>query len=200
MREFSIAAAYAVKPDDNVTDDVFWNAENWPDEIGLRRRTDHGWTPVTWCDFAAAALQAKLPALAHAWQIDSGRFGGLPDLKARGACVTPEQVAERRRTLAHSYAQLIQYGAVYSRTVLGLANMADAAAELPVFQPTAVLSVPRVWEKAVSQAEAIKKFATLDSDFTEAGGQLTPTSKVRRGIVMRQCAAQIASLYRKPAA
>jgi long-chain acyl-CoA synthetase len=54
--------------------------------------------------------------------------------------------------------------------------------------------------KAVSQAEAIKKFAILDSDFTEAGGQLTPTSKVRRGIVMRQCAAQIASLYRKPAA
>ena len=52
---------------------------------------------------------------------------------------------------------------------------------------------------AVSHAEAIKKFVILDGDFTEAGGQLTPTSKVRRGIVMQQCAAQIASLYDKPA-
>jgi len=49
--------------------------------------------------------------------------------------------------------------------------------------------------KAVSQAEAIKKFTILDSDLTEAGGQLTPTMKVRRGIVMEQYAVQIASLY-----
>ena len=38
------------------------------------------------------------------------------------------------------------------------------------------------------------------NNFTEAGGQLTPTSKVRRGVVMRQCAAQIESLYGEPAA
>jgi long-chain acyl-CoA synthetase len=157
-----------------------------------------------------AAAQAKLPALAHAWQIDGSRFGGLSDLKARGASVTPEQVEERRRTrgagdlaeivytsgttgrpkgctlshgnivantrncmqndgfprvfnssassllflpLAHSYAQLIQYGAIYSRTVLGLVDMADAVAELPTFRPTAVLSVPRVWEKAYNSAK-----------------------------------------------
>ena len=49
--------------------------------------------------------------------------------------------------------------------------------------------------KAVSQAEAIKKFTLLDSDLTEAGGQLTPTFKVRRVVVMQQYAAQIASLY-----
>ena len=49
--------------------------------------------------------------------------------------------------------------------------------------------------KAVSQAEAIKRFTILDSDFTEAGGQLTPTFKVRRVIVMQQYAAQIESLY-----
>ena len=54
--------------------------------------------------------------------------------------------------LSHSYAQLIQYGAVYSRTVLGLADMADAVAELPAYQPTAVLSVPRLWEKAFNSA------------------------------------------------
>ena len=73
--------------------------------------------------------------------------------------------------LAHSYAQLIQYGAIYSRTVLGLADMADAAAELTAFRPTAVLSVPRVWEKAYNSAkhQAIagghgKIFATRGGD------------------------------------
>ena len=49
--------------------------------------------------------------------------------------------------------------------------------------------------KAVSHAEAIKKFVILDSELTEAGGQLTPTFKVRRTVIMQQYAAQIASLY-----
>ena len=52
--------------------------------------------------------------------------------------------------------------------------------------------------KAVSQAEAIKKFAILDEDLTEAGGQLTPTLKVRRSIVVKQYVAQIESLYGSP--
>jgi long-chain acyl-CoA synthetase len=37
--------------------------------------------------------------------------------------------------------------------------------------------------------EAIKKFAILEEDFTEAGGQLTPTMKVRRQVIMEQIAA-----------
>jgi long-chain acyl-CoA synthetase len=49
--------------------------------------------------------------------------------------------------------------------------------------------------KAVSHAEAIKKFAILGEDFTEASGQLTPTLKVRRYVVMEQFAAEIAALY-----
>ena len=49
--------------------------------------------------------------------------------------------------------------------------------------------------KAVSQAEAIKKFAILGEDFTEAGGQLTATLKLRRHVIMEQYAAQIAALY-----
>ena len=55
--------------------------------------------------------------------------------------------------LSHSYAQLIQYGAIYSGTVLGLVDMADAVAELAAYQPTAVLSVPRLWEKAHNSAK-----------------------------------------------
>jgi long-chain acyl-CoA synthetase len=288
MQEFSVPVIYVVKPDDNVTDDVFANAENWPDAAAFKRKVKGTWTPVTWREFAVqvrrlaagfiaagiqpgdrvalmsrtrfewaladyailaaggvtvpiyptssleqvewilgdsgavgvvaetddhagkvAAARVGLPALAHVWQIGGSRFGGLPDLTARGAQVSTEQVEERRRTrgaadlaeivytsgttgrpkgcmlshgnlvanarncmendgfkgvfgehastllflpLAHSYAQLIQYGAIYSRTVLGLADMADAVAELPAYQPTAVLSVPRLWEKAYHSA------------------------------------------------
>jgi len=288
MQELTVPVSYVVRPADNVTDDVFTNEENWPDEVGLKRKVNGTWTPVTWYEFAGqvraaaagfiavgiqpgdrvalmshtrfewtlvdyailtagaitvpiyptssleqvewilgdsgavavvvetddhagkvAAVRAGLPALAHVWQIDGSRFDGLPEVKARGAQVTPEQVEERRRTrgaddlaeivytsgttgrpkgcmlshgnivantrncmqndgfgrvfnsrastllflpLSHSYAQLIQYGAIYSRTVLGLADMADAAAELPAYQPTTVLSVPRLWEKAYNSA------------------------------------------------
>jgi len=288
MQEFSVPASYVVKPDDNIADDLFRNEEKWPGEVGLKRKLNATWTPVTWREFAgqvrgiaagliAAGIQPGdrvalmshtrfewtvldyailtagaitvpvyptsspeqvewilgdsgavaavvetddhaemvasardgLPALAHVWEIDGGRFAGLPDMKARGAQVTPEQVEERRRTrgagdvaeivytsgttgrpkgcvlshgnivgntrncmqndgfervfnsrastllflpLSHSCAQLIQYGAIYSRTVLGLADMADAAAELPAYKPTTVLSVPRLWEKAYNTA------------------------------------------------
>jgi long-chain acyl-CoA synthetase len=54
--------------------------------------------------------------------------------------------------------------------------------------------------KAVSRAEAIRRFVILDSDLTEANGQLTPTFKVRRGVIMQQYAAQVATLYDEGAA
>jgi long-chain acyl-CoA synthetase len=289
MQEFSVPAAYVVRPDDNVTDAVFTNAESWPDGVGLKRKVNGEWQPVTWREFAGqvrrlaagfiaagiqpgdrvalmsrtrfewtlldyailaaggitvpiyptssleqvewilgdsaavavvaetddhagkvAEVRPGLPALSHVWQIDGSRFDSLSDLEALGAPVTGERVEERRHTrgaadlaeivytsgttgrpkgcmlshgnivgnarncmgndgftrvfnehsatllflpLAHSYAQLIQYGAIYSRTVLGLADMADAVAELPAYRPTAVLSVPRLWEKAYHSAK-----------------------------------------------
>jgi long-chain acyl-CoA synthetase len=289
MQEISVPVAYAVRPEDNITDDVFTHAESWPDTVGLKRRVDGIWTPVTWREFAGqvseiaagfiaagirpgdrvalmsrtrfewtlvdfailaaggvtvpiyptssleqvewilgdsgavavvvetddhaekiATARAGLPALNHVWEIDGSRYAGLSDIKARGAHVPPEQVEERRRArgasdlaeivytsgttgrpkgcmlshgnivanarncmqndgfarvfnehhstllflpLSHSYAQVVQYGAIYSRTVLGLVDMADAAAELPAYRPTAVLSVPRLWEKAYNSAK-----------------------------------------------
>lgn len=49
--------------------------------------------------------------------------------------------------------------------------------------------------KAVSHAEAIKKFVILPVDWTEAGGQLTAKLSLKRKVVMAECAAQIDALY-----
>ncbi len=49
--------------------------------------------------------------------------------------------------------------------------------------------------KTVSRAEAIRKFRILPGDFTEAGGQLTPSLKVKRAVVAKEFAAEIDALY-----
>jgi long-chain acyl-CoA synthetase len=49
--------------------------------------------------------------------------------------------------------------------------------------------------KAVSKAEAIKRFRVLEVDFTEAGGQLTPTLKLKRNVVLKDFAHEIDALY-----
>ncbi len=51
--------------------------------------------------------------------------------------------------------------------------------------------------KAVSKAEAIKSFRILPVDFTEDGGQLTPTLKVKRNVVMKDFAKDIDAIYTK---
>jgi long-chain acyl-CoA synthetase len=52
--------------------------------------------------------------------------------------------------------------------------------------------------KAVSKAEGIKKFTILPEDWTEASGHLTPSLKLKRNIVLRECADEIATLYSGP--
>jgi long-chain acyl-CoA synthetase len=49
--------------------------------------------------------------------------------------------------------------------------------------------------KAVSKAESIRKFTILGTDWTEAGGQITPSLKLKRGLVMKENAEQIDALY-----
>ena len=49
--------------------------------------------------------------------------------------------------------------------------------------------------KAVSRAESIRKFRVLPVDFTEQNGYLTPSLKVRRGVVAKNFAADIDALY-----
>jgi long-chain acyl-CoA synthetase len=58
-----------------------------------------------------------------------------------------------------------------------------------------VQSAVRAANASVSDAEAIKRVRLLPIDLTEAGGQLTPTLKVKRAVVAEQFAAEIDELY-----
>jgi long-chain acyl-CoA synthetase len=49
--------------------------------------------------------------------------------------------------------------------------------------------------KAVSKAEAIRKFTVLPVDWTEEGGQLTPSLKLKRSVVMKEFASDVEALY-----
>ena len=49
--------------------------------------------------------------------------------------------------------------------------------------------------KAVSKAESIRKFTILPDDWTEEGGQLTPSLKLKRNVVMREFRDEVAALY-----
>jgi long-chain acyl-CoA synthetase len=49
--------------------------------------------------------------------------------------------------------------------------------------------------KAVSKAEAIRKFTVLTGEWTEEGGQLTPSLKLKRNVVMRELRDEVDALY-----
>ena len=49
--------------------------------------------------------------------------------------------------------------------------------------------------KAVSKAEAIRTFSILPEDWTEEGGQMTPSLKLKRSVVMKQYADDVERLY-----
>ncbi|MET0525708.1 MAG: AMP-dependent synthetase/ligase [Nocardioides sp.] len=49
--------------------------------------------------------------------------------------------------------------------------------------------------KAVSKAESIRKFRVLRGEWSEEGGQLTPSLKLKRNVVMRENKDDVAALY-----
>ena len=49
--------------------------------------------------------------------------------------------------------------------------------------------------RAVSSAEGIKKFRVLPVDWTEQGGHLTPSLKMKRAVIMRDFADDVEALY-----
>ncbi|OXM48735.1 AMP-dependent synthetase/ligase [Amycolatopsis alba] len=82
-----------------------------------------------------------------------------------------------------------QHGKPSGASVSDLAGDAELRAEIQ----TAVDQA----NSAVSQAEAIKKFTILSKDFTEAGGEITPSLKLKRNIVNKNYANDIEALYKK---
>ncbi|MFE7792559.1 AMP-dependent synthetase/ligase [Streptomyces sp. NPDC057460] len=51
--------------------------------------------------------------------------------------------------------------------------------------------------RLVSRAESIRKFVVLSVDFTEEGGHLTPSLKLKRDAILRDFEAEIEELYRR---
>ncbi len=49
--------------------------------------------------------------------------------------------------------------------------------------------------KAVSKAESIRRFTILAQEWTEEGGQLTPSLKLKRNVVVREAREEIEALY-----
>jgi long-chain acyl-CoA synthetase len=82
-----------------------------------------------------------------------------------------------------------QHGKPADATVADLAMDADLRAEVQ----TAVDEA----NKAVSHAEAIKKFTVLANDFTEQSGEITPSLKLKRNVVTKNYSDTIDTLYKK---
>lgn len=82
-----------------------------------------------------------------------------------------------------------QHGKPAGASVADLATDADLLAEIQAAVDEA--------NKTVSKAEAIKKFAVLANDFTEQGGEITPSLKLKRNVVTKNYATDIESLYKK---
>ncbi|MBE8518696.1 long-chain fatty acid--CoA ligase [Amycolatopsis sp. H6(2020)] len=82
-----------------------------------------------------------------------------------------------------------QHGKSSSATVAELAADPDLLAEIQAAVDEA--------NKSVSKAEAIKKFTVLANDFTEAGGEITPSLKLKRNVVTKNYADDIEGLYKK---
>ncbi|WP_410642857.1 AMP-dependent synthetase/ligase [Amycolatopsis sp. lyj-346] len=82
-----------------------------------------------------------------------------------------------------------QHGKPASATVADLATDPDLVAEIQAAVDEA--------NKSVSKAEAIKKFTVLANDFTEAGGEITPSLKLKRNVVSKNYANDIEGLYKK---
>ncbi|CUU60065.1 long-chain acyl-CoA synthetase [Parafrankia irregularis] len=67
--------------------------------------------------------------------------------------------------------------------------------------PTLVAEIQQAVDAAnatVSHAEAIKKFVILPYDFTIASGELTPSLKVKRNVVMERFADTVEAIYATP--
>jgi long-subunit acyl-CoA synthetase (AMP-forming) len=52
-------------------------------------------------------------------------------------------------------------------------------------------------KKTTSNAQIVQKWALLPSDFTEKGGELTPTMKLKRSVAAEKYSALIEEMYKE---
>jgi long-chain acyl-CoA synthetase len=77
-------------------------------------------------------------------------------------------------------------------------KLAGATTADLIREPELIAEIQRAVDeanKAVSRPESIRRFRLLAVDFTEQGGYLTPSLKVRRGVVVKDFASEIEALY-----
>jgi long-chain acyl-CoA synthetase len=84
-------------------------------------------------------------------------------------------------------AWLERHGKPAGTTVADLVDDSDLRSEISAAVADANL--------AVSRAERIREFRILPVDFSESGGEMTPTMKVKRAVVAERYAADITSIY-----
>ncbi|WP_039805128.1 AMP-dependent synthetase/ligase [Nocardia araoensis] len=73
------------------------------------------------------------------------------------------------------------------------ASVADLAADPDLL--AAIQAAVDDGNRAVSRAEAVRKFRLLDTQLTEANGYVTPSLKLKRNIVLRDFATEVAAIY-----
>jgi long-subunit acyl-CoA synthetase (AMP-forming) len=77
----------------------------------------------------------------------------------------------------------------------GCATVADAAANAD-YRAALEAGVKAANANAISRAQTVQKFAVLPADFTQETGELTPTMKLKRKVVLEKYADVVAGLYK----
>jgi long-chain-fatty-acid--CoA ligase ACSBG len=75
------------------------------------------------------------------------------------------------------------------------AETTEEACECEKWQEYVTEGMKKVNERAVSRAQCVQKFVMLDHDFSVPGGEMTPTMKLKRRVIISKSKDSIDSMY-----
>jgi long-chain acyl-CoA synthetase len=170
---------------------------------------------------AAATAEAVQP---DGW-FHSGDIGHLEDgflritdrkkdliVTANGKKVAPQPLENALKARSPLVSQVVVYGdkRSYCVALVTLSEEAQkkygngsAAGKVVINSPELEAALRKdvdALNATVAPHESIKKFAVLASDFTEAAGEMTPSLKIKRKVVVDKYRSVIDSLYQGPSA